>query len=63
MTLRELTNKLQNLCHDGYSNCDVLIDLNGNNKDYADIEVRRMTRLSDKHYVSLVAWKKISIKN
>lgn len=61
MTLRELTTKLQSLCHDGHSLDEVYIDTDGNNASLYEIEVRRVTQLGDKarKYISLVAWEKI----
>lgn len=56
MTLQELTAKLQSLCHDGHSLDEVVIDLDGNNESYADIEVRKVSYLGDRHQISLVAW-------
>lgn len=60
MKLRDLSLKLQNLCHDGYSLEDVFIDIEGNNTDLADIEVRKVTRLGDdkKDMIVLAAWNK-----
>ena len=58
MTLAELTAKLQALCHDGHSLDEVLIDIDGNNKSFADIEVRRLHILGERHQVSLVAWRR-----
>lgn len=48
MTLQELTTKLQTLCHEGHSLDEVLIDLDGNNENFADIEVRRVNILGEK---------------
>lgn len=61
MTLRELTTKLQALCHDGHSLDEVYIDTDGNNESLYEIEVRRVTQLGDnaRKYISLVAWEKI----
>ena len=60
MKLYELTTKLQSLCHDGHSLDEVLIDLDGNNETFADIEVRKVLFCGDKHknQISLVAWKR-----
>lgn len=58
MTLQQLTSKLQTLCHDGHSLDEVVIDLDGNNENYADIEVRRVNVLGEKHQISLVARRK-----
>lgn len=56
MTLSELTGKLQNLCHDGHSLDEVLIDLDGCNETYAEIEVKRVKHLkNEKSIVALVA--------
>lgn len=62
MTLQELTNKLQALCHDGHSLDEVYIDTDGNNESLYEIEVRRVTQLGDnaRKYISLVAWEKIN---
>jgi hypothetical protein len=38
MTLQELTTRLQTLCHDGYSQKEVLIDINGYGVHLAPIE-------------------------
>ena len=38
MTLQELTTRLQTLCHDGYSQKEVLIDINGFGVHLAPIE-------------------------
>ena len=61
MTLRELTTKLQALCHDGHSLDEVYIDTDGNNESLYEIEVRRVTKFGDnaRKYISLVAWEKI----
>lgn len=61
MTLRELTTKLQSLCHDGHSLDEVYIDTDGENESLYEIEVRRVTQLGDekKKIISLVAWEKI----
>lgn len=61
MTLRELTTKLQALCHDGHSLDEVYIDTDGENTSLYEIEVRRVTQLGDnaRKYISLVAWEKI----
>lgn len=56
MTLQELTAKLQSLCHDGHSLDEVVIDLDGNNESYADIEVRKVPCLGEGGQISLVAW-------
>lgn len=58
MNLVELTMKLQGLCHEGHSLDEVLIDIDGKNENYADIEVRRVNILGDKHQISLVAGRK-----
>ena len=58
MTLADLTSKLQTLCHDGHSLDEVVIDIDGKNKSYADIEVRRVNILGEKHQISLVAWRR-----
>ena len=60
MKLRDLSSKLQNLCSEGYSLEDVFIDIEGNNTDLADIEVRKVTRLGDdkKDMIVLAAWNK-----
>ena len=59
MNLAELTTKLQTLCHGGHSLDEVLIDIDGKNENYADIEVRRVNVLGEKkHQISLVAWRK-----
>ena len=58
MTLQELTNKLQGLCHEGHSLDEVLIDIEGKNENYADIEVRLLHILGEKHQISLVAWRR-----
>jgi hypothetical protein len=58
MTLTELTTKLQGLCHGGYSLDEVLIDIDGKNENFADIEIRRVNVLGEKHQISLVAWRK-----
>lgn len=58
MKLQELTSKLQTLCHDGHSLDEVLIDIDGKNENFADIEVRRVNVLGEKHQISLVAWRK-----
>lgn len=60
MTLRDLTEKLQNLCHEGHSLDEVFIDRDGNNTDLCDIEIRRCYFLGDekKNVVSLVPWSK-----
>lgn len=57
MTLQELTSRLQTLCHEGYSLDEVVIDLDGNNENYADIEVRRVHILGERHQISLMAWR------
>lgn len=61
MTLQELTNKLQILCHDGHSLDEVYIDTDGENASLYEIEVRRVTQLGyeKKKIISLVAWEKI----
>ena len=38
MTLQELTTRLQTLCHDGYSQKEVLIDINGYGVHLAPVE-------------------------
>ena len=38
MTLQELTTRLQTLCHDGYSQKEVLVDINGYGVHLAPIE-------------------------
>lgn len=38
MTLQELTTRLQMLCHDGYSQNEVLIDINGYGVHLAPVE-------------------------
>ncbi|MBR6081214.1 MAG: hypothetical protein IKP60_13815 [Treponema sp.] len=53
--MQELTTKLQGLCHDGHSLDEVLIDIDGKNTNFADIEVRRINVLGEKHQISLVA--------
>ena len=58
MTLQELTSRLQTLCHEGYSPDEVLIDIDGKNENYADIEIRRVNILGEKHQISLVAWRR-----
>ena len=58
MTLQELTTILQTLCHEGHSLDEVVIDLDGNNENYADIEVRRVNYIGEKHQISLVAWRR-----
>ena len=55
MNLVELTAKLQTL---GHSLDEVLIDIDGKNENYADIEVRRVNVLGGKHQISLVAWRR-----
>jgi hypothetical protein len=58
MKLHELASKLMALCRDGHSMDEVLIDVDGNNTHFADIEVRRVDRLSGKKkQISLVAWR------
>ena len=57
MTLAELTSRLQTLCHDGHSLDEVVIT-DGKNENYADIEVRRVNILGEKHQISLVAWRR-----
>ena len=58
MTLQELTNKLQILCHDGHSLDEVVIDLDGKNENFSDIEVRLLNILGQRHQISLVAWRR-----
>lgn len=58
MNLVELTTKLQTLCHEGHSLDEVLIDIDGKNESYADIEVRRVNVLGEKHQISLMAWRR-----
>lgn len=58
MNLSELTTKLQGLCHDGHSLDEVLIDIDGKNENFANIEVRRVHILGEKHQISLVAWRR-----
>lgn len=59
MTLVELTAKLQTLCHNGHSLDEVFIDLDGNNENYSDIEIRRVTQIGNgEHLISLVPWRK-----
>ncbi len=58
MNLAELTTKLQGLCHDGHSLDEVLIDIDGKNENFANIEVRRVHILGEKHQISLVAWRR-----
>lgn len=58
MKLQELASRLQTLCHEGHSLDEVVIDLDGNNENYADIEVRRVNVLGEKHQISLVAWRR-----
>jgi len=58
MNLVELTTKLQTLCHEGHSLDKVLIDIDGKNENYADIEIRRVNVLGEKHQISLVAWRR-----
>lgn len=60
MTLAELTTKLLTLCHEGHSLDEVLIDIDGKNENYADIEVRRVHILGGKHQICLVAWRGIA---
>lgn len=38
MTLQELTTRLQTLCHDGYAQKEVLIDINGYGVHLAPVE-------------------------
>ena len=58
MNLAELTTKLQTLCIEGHSLDEVLIDIDGKNENYADIEVRLLHILGKKHQISLVAWRR-----
>ena len=58
MNLVELTTKLQTLCHEGHSLDEVLIDIDGKNENYADIVVRLLHILGEKHQISLVAWRR-----
>ena len=58
MNLAEFTTKLQGLCHEGHSLDEVLIDIDGKNENYADIEIRRVKVLGEKHQISLVAWRR-----
>lgn len=58
MNLAELTTKLQTLCHEGHSLDEVQIDIDGKNENCADIEVRLLHILGEKHQISLVAWRR-----
>lgn len=58
MNLAELITKLQGLCHDGHSLDEVLIDIDGKNENFANIEIRRVHILGEKHQISHVAWRR-----
>lgn len=47
MKLVDFTTKLQALCHDGYALAEVEIDMDGNNEQFADIEIRRLFSLEE----------------
>ena len=57
MTLKEFVLKLQTLCEEGHSLDEVVIDMDGNNENYADIEVRRVSFIGNRreNKISLVA--------
>lgn len=61
MTLKEFVSKLQTLCEEGHSLDEVVIDMDGNNENYADIEVRRVSVLGNRreNKISLVGWRRI----
>ena len=55
MTLRELTDKLQTLCHEGHSLEEVVVDLDGNNERI--VEIRRVLWIGKGRKISLVIGK------
>lgn len=59
MKLVDFTTKLQALCHDGYALAEVEIDKDGNNEQFADIEIRRLFSSEEGGAkISLVPWRK-----
>lgn len=58
MKLVDFTTKLQALCHDGYALAEVEIDMDGNNEQFADIEIRRLFSEEGEAKISLVPWRK-----
>lgn len=58
MKLKELVSKLQTLCEEGHSLDEVVIDMDGKNENFADIEVSRVNYIGEKHQISLVAWRR-----
>lgn len=61
MSLQELTNKLQNLCHDGHSLDKVVIDIDGRGEDVSDFTVNRVTFIrgsKKKNVIRLTSWRR-----
>ena len=56
--MSEQSAKTVNHCkHFVFNEIDVF-DLDGSNENYADIEVRRVNYIGERHQISLVAWRR-----